>query len=143
MPRETPRDRRTPAKDARPQPSDAEWKVLHALWRRGRATARELLDDLAGEQWAYTTLKTMLTRMEEKRFVRSRAKGNAANYEAVLERGTAQRSALRSLLDRVFEGASGALLAHLAEEEPLSPADAAELERRLHETERKESKRAR
>lgn len=119
MPRET------------PQPSDAEWKVLHALWRLNKATSRELLDELASEGWAYTTLKTMLTRMEEKGFVRSKSVGNAARYEARLARGDAQRSALRTLIARVFEGASGPLLAHLAEEESLSPGERAELEKRL------------
>ncbi len=114
-----------------PQPSDAEWKILHALWRRGKATSRELLDELAEEKWAYTTLKTMLTRMEEKGFVRSKNVGNAARYEPLLVRGTAQRSALRALLERVFEGASGALLAHLAEDEKLSAKDRAEIEERL------------
>ena len=84
----------------RQQPSDAEWKVLHALWRRGKATSRELLEELAAENWAYTTLKTMLTRMEEKGFVRSRPLGNAAQYEPLLARGEAQRSALRTLTVR-------------------------------------------
>jgi BlaI family penicillinase repressor len=121
------------------QPSDAEWKVLHALWRRGKATSRELLDELVDEKWAYTTLKTMLTRMEEKRFVRSRNVGNAAQYEALLARGSAQRSALKDLLERVFEGASGALLAHLAEDEKLSAKDRAEIEQRLRDAEAKGS----
>ena len=48
------------------QPSDAEWKVLNALWRRHPTSARELLTALRGEGWAYTTLKTMLARMQEK-----------------------------------------------------------------------------
>lgn len=127
----------------RPQPSDAEWKVLHALWRRGKATSRELLDDLSAEDWAYTTLKTMLTRMEEKGFVRSKPMGNAAQYEPLLARGEAQRSALRTLIERVFEGASGPLLAHLAEEERLSEADRAALEKRLRASESKGRRRGR
>jgi len=114
-----------------PQPSDAEWKVLHALWRSKRATARELLEQLADEGWAYTTLKTMLTRMEDKRFVRSKSVHGAAVYQPLITRSSTQRAALRSLLERVFEGASGSLLAHLAEEEKLSAEDRAELERRF------------
>jgi len=121
----------------RQQPSDAEWKVLHALWRRGKATSRELLGDLSAEDWAYTTLKTMLTRMEEKGFVRSKPMRNAAQYEPLLTRGEAQRSALRTLIERVFEGASGPLLAHLAEEERLSEDDRAALEKRLRASESK------
>lgn len=127
----------------RQQPSDAEWKVLHALWRRGKATSRELLDDLSAEDWAYTTLKTMLTRMEEKGFVRSKPMGNAAQYEPLLARGEAQRSALRTLIERVFEGASGPLLAHLAEEERLSEEDRAALEKRLRASESKGKRRGR
>lgn len=125
------------------QPSDAEWKVLHALWKRRKASARELLEDLRSEGWAYTTLKTMLTRMEEKGFVRSRALGNAAQYEPLIERGEAQRSALRSLIERVFEGASGPLLAHLAEEQHLSASDRAELERKLRASETGKKRRGR
>jgi BlaI family penicillinase repressor len=112
-----------------PQPSDGEWKVLNALWRRHPANARELLDELSGETaWAYTTLKTMLTRMEEKGFVRTEMRGNTAWYSPALERGRAQRSALRSLIDRVFDGAAGPLLAHLADDASLSPAERKKLE---------------
>jgi len=125
------------------QPSDAEWKVLHALWKRRKASARELLEDLRGENWAYTTLKTMLTRMEEKGFVRSHTLSNAAQYEPLIERGETQRSALRSLIERVFEGAAGPLLAHLAEEERLSGDDRAALEKRLRASESKGKRRGR
>ncbi len=125
------------------QPSDAEWKVLHALWKRGKASARELLEDLSAEDWAYTTLKTMLTRMEDKGFVRSRSLGNMALYEPLLARGEAQRSALRTLIERVFEGAAGPLLAQLAEEERLSPRDRAELERKLRASETGRKRRGR
>lgn len=126
-----------------PQPSDAEWKILHALWRRGKATSRELLAELASEKWAYTTLKTMLSRMEDKGFVRSRAVGNAAQYEPLLARSQAQRSALRTLIERVFEGASGPLLAHLAESEALSDAERAELDQRLRASEPRSKRRGR
>jgi predicted transcriptional regulator len=127
----------------RQQPSDAEWKVLHALWRRGKATSRELLEELAAENWAYTTLKTMLTRMEEKGFVRSKPLGNAAQYEPLLARGEAQRSALRTLIERVFEGAAGPLLAHLAEEERLSAVERAELEQKLRASQTRKKRRGR
>ena len=105
------------------QPSAAEWRVLNALWRRSPANARELLGLLAETGWAYTTLKTMLTRMEEKGFVRTEMRGNTAFYSPAIERGSAQRSALRSLIERVFEGAAGPLLAHLADDASLSPAE--------------------
>mgnify|MGYP002390148889 CR=1 FL=1 len=53
--------------DTPPALSDAEWKVMRALWARHPATARELLDALAADTgWAYTTLRTLLARLVEK-----------------------------------------------------------------------------
>ena len=75
-----------------PEPSDAEWRVLHALWLKQPASARELLDELADVGWAYTTLKTMLTRME--------AKGLVA-YDVMTERYEVTISALRVRLEQL------------------------------------------
>ncbi|HEV8114306.1 MAG TPA: BlaI/MecI/CopY family transcriptional regulator [Planctomycetota bacterium] len=115
-------------KRERPPPSDAEWKVLHALWRRHPANARELLDALGPETgWAYTTLKTVLSRMLEKGLVSAEMRGNTTWYEPAVEQGRARRNALQSLIERVFEGAAGPLLAHLVEHESLSPAERKQL----------------
>ena len=123
-----------------PQPSDAEWKVLNALWRAHPASARELLAALSDEGWAYTTLKTMLTRMEEKGFVRAEMRGNAAWYEPAVTREATQRKALRSLLERAFEGATGSLLARLVDETKPGGADRKRLEAWIAEVERKEGR---
>lgn len=124
------------------QPSDAEWKVLNALWRKHPANARELLELLHDHAWAYNTLKTMLTRMEEKGFVRTQMRGNVTWYEPAIEQRATQRNAVRTLIDRVFEGAAGPLLAHLADDASLSAAERKKLEAWIAEVERKESKRA-
>ncbi len=125
------------------QPSDAEWKVLNALWRQHPASARELLTLLRDEGWAYTTLKTMLARMEEKGFVRTKMRGNTTWYEPAIEQRVAQRTAVRKLIERVFEGAAGPLLAHLVDDEQLSSAERKKLEAWIADIERKESKRGR
>ena len=125
------------------QPSDAEWKVLNALWSRHPANARELLTRLRDEGWAYTTLKTMLSRMEIKGFVRVSVRSNTSWYEPTLEQSTAQRNAVRRLVERVFDGAAGSLLAHLAEDKSLSAAERKKLAAWVLDAERKESKRGR
>jgi len=123
-------------------PSDAEWRVLNALWRKHPANARELLERLSDHAWAYNTLKTMLTRMAEKGFVRTRMRGNVTWYEPAIEQHAAQRNAVRTFIKRVFEGASGPLLAHLADDTSLSAAERRKLEVWISEIERKEAKRA-
>ncbi|HTF88780.1 MAG TPA: BlaI/MecI/CopY family transcriptional regulator [Planctomycetota bacterium] len=123
------------------QPSDAEWKVLNALWRKHPTSARALLVLLEDEGWAYNTLKTMLARMEIKGFVRTSLRGNTSWYEPAIEQRATQRNAVRTLIERVFEGAAGPLLAHLAEDEGLSAAERKKLEAWVSDVERKESKR--
>jgi predicted transcriptional regulator len=124
------------------QPSDAEWRVLNALWREHPAKARDLLERLRDHDWAYNTLKTMLTRMEEKGFVRTRMRGNVTWYEPAIEQRATQRNAVRRLVERVFEGAAGPLLAHLADDAALSAAERRKLEAWIAEVERKEARRA-
>jgi predicted transcriptional regulator len=122
-------------------PSGAEWKVLHALWRKHPASARELLAALHGETgWAYTTLKTLLERMLEKGLVRAEMRGNAAWYEPVVQQASARRTALRGLIERVFEGAAGPLLAHLVDHESLSRAERKRLAALLAEIEQREAR---
>jgi BlaI family penicillinase repressor len=104
--------------------SDAEWKVMEALWERSPATVRDVVERVGRDTgWAYTTVKTMLERMVEKGAIRRRARDRVGWFEPVLTRRAARRSAVRSLLDRAFDGAFGSLLHHLVAEERLSAAD--------------------
>jgi predicted transcriptional regulator len=124
------------------QPSDAEWKVLNALWREHPANARDLLARLREHGWAYNTLKTLLARMEEKGLVRTEMRGNVTWFTPAVQQRTAQRNAVRTMIRRVFEGASGPLLAHLAEDATLTAAERKKLEAWIAEVERREAKRA-
>ncbi len=114
--------------------SDAEWKVMEALWERSPATVRDVLDRTGGRTgWAYTTVKTILERMAAKGLLRRRQRDRVGWYEPLVSRRNARRSAVRSLLDRAFDGAFGTLLHHLVTEENLSPRDRRRLESLLED----------
>ena len=50
--------------------TEAEWQIMNALWKGWPATARQIADRLPEEvNWAYTTIKTMLTRLADKKAV--------------------------------------------------------------------------
>ena len=116
------------------QLSEAEWKVMHAVWDCTPATARDVLDVLADETgWAYTTVKTMMTRLVEKGALKSSMRGNTSVYEPALSRSKARTSALRGLLDRAFGGTMGSMVHFLVEEEKLSKKERREILRRLAE----------
>ena len=100
----------------------AEWQIMNVLWKDWPATARQIADRLPDEvNWAYTTIKTMLTRLADKQAVRESKKGHVGVYEPNLTRRDARRNALDSLLDQAFDGAFGPLMHFLVEDEKLSP----------------------
>lgn len=101
--------------------SDAEWLIMNALWKRYPATAREIAENLPGEnQWAYTTIKTLLARLAAKNAVSEHKRGNTSVYEPLVSLKKARRTALRAFLDQAFGGTVEPLLNFLAEERKLS-----------------------
>ena len=112
--------------------TEAEWQIMNALWQKHPATAREIMERLpAGINWAYTTIKTMLTRLAEKEAVSEVKQGNTSVYEPLVSQRKAQLSAFRSLLDQAFDGAVGPLVHFLAEEKQLSAKEKRELQKLL------------
>ena len=99
----------------------AEWQIMNALWQNWPATARQIADRLPEEvNWAYTTIKTMLTRLAEKKVVKETKKGSIGIYQPVLSRQNARRSALKSLANQAFDGAFGPLMHFLLQDQKLS-----------------------
>ena len=122
-----------------PQLSDAEWKVMKAVWRASSATARDVLGALEADTgWAYSTVKTMMDRLVEKGALKARIEGITSIYQPVLTQKQARKSALRALKERAFDGGSGAMMHFLVGSERLSANDRAELLRLLEEQERKD-----
>jgi BlaI family penicillinase repressor len=108
--------------------TESEWQIMNALWKHHPATARELIEYLPeGIQWAYTTVKTLLTRLDAKGAVSERKRGNTSVYEPLVSREKARRSALSSFLDRAFDGAVEPLMHFLVEDQKLSEKQRQEL----------------
>jgi BlaI family penicillinase repressor len=114
--------------------TDSEWQIMNALWEGHPATAREVGERLPAEvTWAYTTIKTMLTRLARKGAVSEAKRGNTSIYVPLVARDEARRSALSSLLEHAFGGAVQPLLAFLARDRELTEKQRRELERILAE----------
>ena len=108
--------------------TQAEWLIMNALWDGHPAKARDIAERLpAGVSWAYTTIKTMLTRLVDKQAVSESKKGNVSLYEPILSRRQARSSAVRTVLDQAFDGAFGPLMHFLVEDQKLSARQRREL----------------
>jgi BlaI family penicillinase repressor len=105
-----------------------EHEVMDVIWRLGRASVREIHEGLPeAKRGAYTTIQTIVARLEEKGAVRRVRKiGNAFIFEPAMTRASARVR----LVDEVLEQVGGArpLMAHLVETGEVSLEDLRELE---------------
>ena len=96
-----------------PALSRRERQIMDILYRRGRATAAEVMEDLPGEPTS-STVRTQLRVLESKRHVRHEEDGLRYVYLPEVPRHAARRSALQHLVDTFFDGSAekaiGALL---------------------------------
>jgi len=124
---------------ALPRLSKLELQIMDALWTHGASSVREILETFPAKgRPAYTTVQTMVYRLEEKQAVRRVKKiGNAHVFGAVVSRQTAQRRLVDDLL-AFFGGRSQPVMAHLIESGSLTLEDIKEAEQALRRLRRKE-----
>lgn len=117
--------------------SDSELEVLKALWEQGPGTVRELHEALqaGGSSWAYTTVQTLLARLEQKGYVRCDKAGRAHVFEASVSKEELLSEQLGSLADKVCEGAATPLMLTLVRERRFSRAEIRKLRELLDELE--------
>src|SRR5215813_5868795 len=80
-----------------------ERQIMDILYRRGRATASEVMADLTGDPH-YSTVRTQLRVLERKGYVRHEESGLKYVYMPAVARHAVRRSALRHLVDTFFDG---------------------------------------
>ena len=114
---------------------EAEFGVLKALWDKGPATVREVLEHLhgRGRRVAYTTVQTLLGRLEQKRYVTSDKSDLAYVYRAKVSRERVTRSRLKALVSQLYDGAAGPLVLQLVRTERLKPEEIEELHKLIDE----------
>ena len=109
-----------------------QFRIMQVLWERGRITAREITDALNESEpgsVAHSTVQTLLRQLEAKGAVGHSAEGRTFLFYARLEEDRVKKTATRDLLERVFGGSVGSLVAHLLNNERLSKKELDELHR--------------
>ncbi len=92
--------------------SRRERQIMDVLFRRGRATAAEVMHELTGEP-SYSTVRTQLRVLEEKGHVRRESDAMPFVYVPAVTRQAARKSALRHLVDTFFDGSAEKAVAAL------------------------------
>ncbi|HVC99192.1 MAG TPA: BlaI/MecI/CopY family transcriptional regulator [Pirellulales bacterium] len=111
--------------------------IMQALWRRGQATVAQVRQELEpGRPLAYTTIATMLTKMERKGLVDHRRDGRTFIYRPLVERDQVRGSMVADLVERLFAGDVTELVSHLLDECDVTPDELSKLKQLIRQRER-------
>jgi BlaI family transcriptional regulator, penicillinase repressor len=124
---------------ASPRLTKLEMQIMDALWTKGASSVREIQEAFPEkDRPAYTTVQTMVYRLEGKLAIRRVKKiGNAHIFEPAVSRNAAQRRLIDELLS-FFGGRSQPLMAHLIEAGKLTLDEVKEAELMLRKMQKKE-----
>ncbi len=105
-------------------------KIMQVLWRRGRASARQVTADLnRDEEVAHSTVQTLLRKLERKGAVAHDIDDRTFVFYALTKPQPVTRSVTRDLIERVFGGSAAGLVAYVLQHERIRKEELDELRR--------------
>jgi predicted transcriptional regulator len=121
----------------------AQLEVMNVIWERGEATISEVWQELRKRRKiARPTVQTVITRLEEKGWLRHRPIGQTFMYTSVFSKEDVQGRMVGSLVDNAFGGSVEGLVWALLRNRDVSPAEARRIQTMIDESKRKRSKRS-
>jgi BlaI family transcriptional regulator, penicillinase repressor len=122
-----------------PKLSRLELRIMETLWTKGPSSIRELQEAFPEEQRpAYTTVQTVVYRLEFKKAVRRTEKiANAHVFEALVSRNSAQHRMIDELV-ALFGGKSLPIVSHLIDSGKLTPEEVREARKALRNASKKD-----
>lgn len=116
-------------------------EIMEVIWELREATVYQVIDEFQKKKKkpAYTTILTIMQRLEKMGWLIHRKEGKAYVYQAAQPRIKEASRSIRKLIDRIFYGDSRLFIQHLIDEEELSEKQLDELRKRIEEKKKKKS----
>ncbi len=111
--------------------------IMEVLWERGESTVAEVREELQpSRDLAYTTVATMLSKMEKNGQVSHRSDRRVNIYRAEIQRENVQKTMVSDLSNRLFQGSVTQLVTHLLDQEPVSHEELEDLKKLIRKKEK-------
>ena len=108
--------------------SDAESRIMDALWRRGPLVVEEIISETAPAQgWSDATVKALIGRLLKKKAMESVREGGRVRYRPLVARDTYLAAESQGFVDRVFGGELAPFVSHFTQHRKLKREDIARL----------------
>ena len=115
---------------------DLQLQILKILWERGQGTVADVLENLSGAELAYTTVATMLRKMEARGLVTHRLEGRSFVYRPKVKAEDISHRMSNHLVDRLFEGSLLDAVNHLLTTRKVSSEELGKIEQLIAEKKR-------
>lgn len=108
--------------------TDAERRIMEALWEQAPASSRQIIEQVREHQaWSPKTIQTLIARLVDKHMVERQPQGRGYLYRPAIERSEFMQYKSRGFVERMFSGRVAPLVAAFAESSRLKPEDLREL----------------
>jgi predicted transcriptional regulator len=112
--------------------SELQIAVMRVLWQRDEASVADIAAVLGDERGLkYTTVATLLTRLQKRGVIAQRREARQLIYRALVSEPHVRRSMVADLIGSLFGGDPRALVAHLVDESEIAPGDLERVRKRL------------
>ncbi len=110
--------------------SESEWRIMECLWNESNLTLKQIVEKLHDTKWSYTTIRTMVKRLLDKRIIGAdKSQSSNFKYFSIVKEKDCKIEEAKSFLSRVFDGSLAIMISTLAKQEELTDKEIAELKK--------------
>ena len=117
---------------------DLQLRIMKVLWELGATGVADMQRHLGGDQFAYTTVATMLRKMEDRGLVRHGEEGRRFIYAPAVSAEDVTRSMADDLVNRLFQGSLADAVTHLIQSREVSHEELGRLEQLIQERQKRD-----
>jgi predicted transcriptional regulator len=110
-----------------------ELQIMNVVWDKGKATVHDVKNALSRRKPAYSTILTMMRKLEAKGYLEHDVDERTYVYRPTISREAVRHGILGDILDRLFEGSASLLLNSLAEQNRISEKEQREIQKLIKE----------
>jgi len=110
-----------------------ELQIMNVVWDRGKATVHDVKNALSRRKPAYSTILTMMRKLEAKGYLKHEVDGRTYVYRPSISQQAVRQGVLGDLVERLFDGSTSLLLTSLVEQNRISENELCEIRKLIEE----------
>lgn len=110
-----------------------ELQIMNVVWDKGKATVHDVKNALSRRKPAYSTILTMMRKLEAKGYLEHEVDGRTYVYRPLISQQAVRQGVLGDLVERLFEGSTSLLLTSLVEQNRISENELCEIRKLIEE----------